>query len=178
MGISGTNDFVFGYEAGYNKPYIDTRTYVGAPSPPDAGGTSGLISLLAMSNTGLPVTPGGTMIGASYAAAYPPIPVDANDGRAYLSLNGGGSAIVGAWPTNAVTDAYVGIELQLTGGTSYGWLEFIDNPVSSPASLTLVDWAYESTPGVGIETGEVPEPSVFAVSGLGLAALLASRRRR
>jgi hypothetical protein len=174
MGISGTNDFVFGFEAGDNKPYVDARTFVGSPSPPDAGGTSGLITLLAMSNTGLPVTPGGTMIDASYAGSLTAFPA----GRAYMSEDGNGNPSIGAWPTNAVTEAYVGIELTLSGGTSYGWLRFIDNPVSSPQSLTLVDWAYQSTPGVGIETPVIPEPSACALSALGLAGLLASRRRR
>jgi hypothetical protein len=61
-----------------------------------------------------------------------------------------------------------------------GWLHFIDNPVSNPQSLTLVDYAYESTPNLGIPAGAgaVPEPSVCALGALGLAGLLASRRRR
>ena len=170
MGVSGTNDFVFGFESDPTKPYVDARTFVG--SDPGAGGTSGLMSLLAKANHGLPVTPVGTMIDASYASLFPALPA----GRAYLYKDGDTGNVTGEWSNSATTDGYVGIELALGGGTSYGWLHFIDNP--SASSLTLVDWAYQSTPNVGIETQVVPEPTVCALGALGLAGLLASRRRR
>ena len=170
MGVSGTNDFVFGFEADATKPYVDARTNVG--TDPGAGGTSGLMSLLAKANHGLPVTPVGTMIDASYASLYPAIPA----GRAYMTKDGDTGNVTGDWSATGTTDGYVGIELALGGGTSYGWLHFIDNP--SASSVTLVDWAYESTPNLGIETQVVPEPSVCALGALGLAGLLASRRRR
>jgi hypothetical protein len=63
-------------------------------------------------------------------------------------------------------------------GTHYGWLHFIDNPTSNPVSLTLVDWAYESTPGVGIQISVIPEPSTAALMGLGVASLMMMRKRR
>jgi hypothetical protein len=48
--------------------------------------------------------------------------------------------------------------------------------------LTVVDWAYESTPGQSIVAGDIPEPSVGALTGLGLLALgargLRAQRRR
>jgi hypothetical protein len=174
MGVSGTNDFVFGFDSNALKPYVDGRTFAGAP--PDVGGTSGLITFLSKANSGLPVTPAGTMIDAAYAATYPG-PTN-TDMRAYMSEDANQNPSIGAWATNAVTDAYVGIELSLSGGTRFGWLHFIDNPTSSPQSLTLVNWAYQSTPGVGIATGVIPEPSVGALSALALAGLVASRRRR
>jgi hypothetical protein len=112
------------------------------------------------------------MIDASYASLFPALPA----GRAYLYKDGDTGNVTGEWSNSATTDGYVGIELALGGGTSYGWLHFIDNP--SASSLTLVDWAYQSTPNVGIETQVVPEPTVCALGALGLAGLLASRRRR
>jgi hypothetical protein len=170
MGVSGTNDFVFGFESDPTKPYVDARTFVG--SDPGAGGTSGLMSLLAKANHGLPVTPVGTMIDASYASLFPALPA----GRAYMIKDGDTGNVTGDWSSTASTDGYVGIELALGGGTSYGWLHFIDNP--SAPSVTLLGWAYESTPNLGIATPVVPEPSVCALGALGLAGLLASRRRR
>ena len=170
MGVSGTNDFVFGFESDPTKPYVDARTFVG--SDPGAGGTSGLMSLLAKANHGLPVTPVGTMIDASYASLFPALPA----GRAYMNKDGDTGNVTGDWSSTATTDGYVGIELALGGGTSYGWLHFIDNP--SAPSVTLLGWAYESTPNLGIATPVVPEPSVCALGALGLAGLLASRRRR
>ncbi|HVM47703.1 MAG TPA: hypothetical protein VMU04_06735 [Candidatus Acidoferrum sp.] len=171
----GTNDFAFGFEGtSPAKPYVDARTFVESTLP----NQSGIIGVLTKANTGLPVTMAGTMIDASYASTFPPQTVTSTTGRGYMSEDGGGDAVVGDWSTTATTDAYVGVELALAGGTSFGWLHFIDDPVSNPNTLTLVDYAYESSPGVGIMAGEVPEPSVVAVGALGVAALLVSRRRR
>jgi len=172
----GTNDFAFGYEANAAlKPYVDGRTFVESALPPQ----SGIVSVLTKANTGLPVTAAGTMIDATYAAAYPPqMGTNSNTGRGYMYQSGDGSTIVGDWSNTATTDAYVGIELSLSGGTRFGWLHFVDNPASSPQTLTLKDWAYQSTAGVGIAAGAVPEPNVLGLSALGLAGLLASRRRK
>ena len=163
----GVNDFAFGFEANAQKPYVDARTYVGTDVP----GQSGIVSLLSYANTGFPVTPSGTMIDGTYATTYPAMLA----GRGYMYEDGNGD-VAGDWSNTATTDAYVGIELSLTSGTSYGWLHFNDNPTAQ--SLTLVDWAYESSPGVGIETGAVPEPSSLALGGIGIAALLKLRRRK
>ena len=168
----GVDDFTFGYE-GNRKPYVDARTFVSSLIPVQ----SGMVGVLAKSNAGLPVTPAGTMIDASYASTYPVL----SDPRGYMSENSSDGTIytvLGDWPTTAVTDAYVGIELTLVGGTSYGWLHFIDDPIATTPSLTLVDWAYESAPGVGIQATAVPEPSTCALAGLGMAALLMLRKRR
>ena len=165
------SDFYFGYETAATKPYIDVR------SPLEGGPQSGLLSILAKANNGLPVTTAGTTIDAAYATLYPV--ADGTIGaRAYMYNDDSGSKVIGDWSNTAITDAYVGIELSLSGGTSYGWVHFIDNPTTSPVSLTLVDWAYQSNPNVGIQAGAVPEPSALALGGLGVAAMMALRKRR
>jgi len=166
----GTPDFTFGYEADAQKPYVDART--GAPGNGAPNPQSGIVSLLAFANHGLPVTPSGMMIDASYAAINPALPA----GRAYFYEDGDTGSVTGGWGNTAPTDGYVGIELSLAGGTSYGWLHFIDNP--SAQSLTLVDWAYQNTPDTGIQTGPVPEPTTLALGGLGLAAMMMLRKRK
>lgn len=166
----GVSDFTFGYETAANKPYIDARTSIGSLTQ------SGMVGLLAKPNNGLPVTGLGTMIDSSYATTYP-VAAGTIGARAYMYYNDGGDTIIGDWSNSAITEGFVGIELALSGGTRYGWLHFIDNPTANPVNLTLVDWAYESSPGVGIQTFVVPEPSTTALGGLGLAALLALRKR-
>ena len=171
-----TPDFTFGYEfgtvwgPGVQKPYVDVRTSPSTQIPLQ----SGMVEILGKANTGFPVTPLGTMIDASYVITYPLLTGE----RGYFYQNGDGSGVVGDWSGAAMTEGYVGIELNPGDGTHYGWLHFIDNPTTDPKSLTLVDYAYQSTPGLGIETGVIPEPSVGALGALGLAGLLASRRRR
>ena len=165
----GTYDFTFGYENSNLKPYVDARTFVSSDIS-----QSGIVSLLGKNGSrGLAVTPAGTMIDATYVSLNPVT----SDGRGYM-YEDDTQTIAGDWSNTATTDAYVGIELALAGGTSYGWLHFIDNPTANPVSLTLVDWAYQSTPGVGLATSVVPEPSACALAGAGIATLLMLRKRR
>jgi hypothetical protein len=164
------SDFTFGYDAANAmKPYIDTRTYVSTEIPLQ----SGAISVLSKANKGLPVTGLGVTIDASYAATYPGI----SNGRSYF-FHDDGDALVGDWSNTQITEGYVGIQLELNGSTHYGWLNFINNPTADTPNLTLTGWAYESTPGVGIETSVVPEPSTLTLAAAGMASLLMLRKRR
>ncbi len=59
-------------------------------------------------------------------------------------------------------------------GTFYGWMRVA---LSNTGSTGVIrDWAYE-TSGSGITVGAVPEPSAFALLGLGAAGLLRRRRK-
>ena len=86
------------------------------------------------------------------------------------------AVIVGGW--NGGATGYVGLEINGGSGSNYGWaqISYVDNFGSS--TLTLIDFAYETTTGVGIETGAIPEPTNLALLVAGAAGLLALRRSR
>lgn len=71
--------------------------------------------------------------------------------------------------------------LRLTDGENiyYGWMQVsITNYDNSGITATLIDWAYENTPGQGIYAGMVPEPATAALLFGGTATLLIALRRR
>jgi len=71
---------------------------------------------------------------------------------------------------------YIGVSFGNAGGTHYGWIQ-----VSVPANadgITIIDYAYETDPGIGILVGAVPEPGSAGLVGLGLLAMGAGRSRR
>jgi len=168
-------DIYFGYDGGSSptatKPYIDART--GTALDGSATPISGNIQLLAYANNGLPVTPGGTTIDSTYATTYPPLTAGSPDTQRAYFFNEANNNTVGSWGNTSIVDGYVGM---IVNGNEYGYLHFQNNP---GVSLTLEDWAYQSTPGVGIQTPvPAPEPSTLALGGAGLAALMALRRSK
>ena len=73
-------------------------------------------------------------------------------------------------------DAYVGLSFQSSGATHYGWME-LNNNVGIAAGQVM-GWAYETRANTPIISGVVPEPSSFALFGIGGLALLWMQRRR
>lgn len=61
------------------------------------------------------------------------------------------------------------------GDIFYGWLRFTPD---NSGSGTLVDWAFNDTPGEAIQAGVVPEPSGTALLSLALGTLALRRRRK
>jgi hypothetical protein len=78
------------------------------------------------------------------------------------------------------TTGYAGLRFADGENIYYGWLQVsVSNHSSSEISGTIIDWAYETTPGQAIEVGAVPEPSTYALLLLsGAASLWALRRRK
>lgn len=95
------------------------------------------------------------------------------------SYGAGGSANTAQWVLNS-SDNLLGFRFtnEGTGLVHYGWARLgLSGTIAGARSV--VEYAFESDAGVGILAGVavVPEPSSFAMLGLGVAGLLAARRR-
>lgn len=81
---------------------------------------------------------------------------------------------------------FFGFSFESGGSTLYGWAEATLTNGGTFGTFTISRWAYEDTgasitvgdTGSGGSTGAVPEPSSFAITGLGLLAAGASGVRR
>ncbi|MEM7394174.1 MAG: PEP-CTERM sorting domain-containing protein, partial [Verrucomicrobiota bacterium] len=84
---------------------------------------------------------------------------------------------------------FAGFRFQQGANTHFGWLRLhIDvNLSTNPAvpfaraEATVVDWAWEDTPGTPIlagDTGLIPEPSSLGLLALGAMGVMAHRRRK
>ena len=146
----GTDDFAVGFDgsANSNKPFC-------SGFPDSAPGSTVLAQPGIDGWFGLPVTPFGVTIDSSYLT---PVPSSApGGGKAYLHQDNDSGAsypAIGAWGVNSPTEGYVGLEMYDNTGlstTNFGWARLIYN--HTVGTLSLVDYAYETTPGVGIVAG-------------------------
>lgn len=70
----------------------------------------------------------------------------------------------------SIAEDFIGLRFTLKDGTHYGYAE-VDGPI-------LVRYAYQTTPGAGIVTGQtVPEPASLLLLVIGAACAMTSRRR-
>lgn len=77
-----------------------------------------------------------------------------------------------------LTTAYIGFDRVVDGQNYYGWIEVQDSlGVDLGVYGTVVAWAIETTPNTPIFAGEVPEPSTWALFGLGILSFLSLRRK-
>lgn len=102
------------------------------------------------------------------------------DSFSYRSQPGGASSnFFGSGFSNSAVNFveganYIGFRFDNAGNTHYGWAQ-LD---VAGASITVSRWAYESDADTAIHIGTIPEPSSFALLGLGAAGILGWRRRR
>jgi hypothetical protein len=87
----------------------------------------------------------------------------------------------GNWPQNG-SNAYLGIIFTSNSQQYTGWAQInvnVNGPFNTQ-SATLVDYAYDTTPGESITAGQgqTPEPSSLAMFAMGGVAGLALLRRR
>jgi len=71
---------------------------------------------------------------------------------------------------------FVGLTFESTNRTHYGWLDI--EGMSSSSQIRVRGWAYESTPGVGIVAGAVPEPSSVALFAIGAVGAWILRKEK
>ncbi|OYP36598.1 PEP-CTERM sorting domain-containing protein [Rhodopirellula sp. MGV] len=102
----------------------------------------------------------------------------------HISANGDwdtilvGGSTAGVW--GGTHDGYLGFRSD-TG--NFGWIDYSFTRSGSVSTLTLLDGAYEDQAGVVILAGDtivnaVPEPSSFALFGIGVCVAGAGSRRR
>ncbi len=71
------------------------------------------------------------------------------------------------------TEGYVGIQFFAADGLHYGWIRVLGGFENDG---TILDYAYNTVPGQSISAGAVPEPSTWALLGLGAFCLWRFRR--
>ena len=79
------------------------------------------------------------------------------------------------------TTGYAGMRLTDGANIYYGWIQVsVTDYNSSAITGTLIDWAYENTPGQAIQAGAIPEPSTAGLLFLGatIAFLVRGRRKQ
>ncbi len=79
--------------------------------------------------------------------------------------------------------AFIGLEFEADDGVHYGWIDVegasrtMENHLLKDSSLIIHGWAYESTPGVSIVAGAIPEPTAIGLTLITALAAIVIRRR-
>ncbi len=88
---------------------------------------------------------------------------------------GQGIAIVGPF---AGIEAFLGFRITQADGDHYGWMRMDMIRGYGGQVVNVSEWAYNTVPGQPITAGQVPEPSIYALLGVGALCLWRFRRHR
>ena len=132
------------------------------------------------SSTGLGFFNAATPVGGVYVMAAPgtaanlPLGAMINGASAYGS---GSSANTSQWVLNS-SNNYFGFRFtnEAGGTTHYGFAQLAIG--ATITARTIIGYAYESTPLLGISVSVVPEPATYGLMAAGVAGLLLVRRRK
>lgn len=120
--------------------------------------------------TGTTLTSAGTYYARGFTEGVLIGPGANSTGGADVAATGGGYNFFNG------DNLYVGVSFEIAGQLHYGYVGF---QVVSTAPLRGIirDYAYESTPGVGIVAGAVPEPGSLGLLAAGAGAFAFRRKR-
>ncbi len=112
--------------------------------------------------------------------------IDASAAFVALTGNAVGSMAYGAgfanskWIASPANTGYLGLRFSISGQQHYGWMRLTvaNNTGAQSRSITVHEWAYETTPNAGILSGAVPEPGGLGLLALGGAGIVLHRRRK
>jgi hypothetical protein len=121
---------------------------------------------------GAPVGPASTFVSGGSSFPYPLLTYRDPTGAYPLATQ---------WE-NGVTDGFLGLRFNIGANTHYGWIRLnmgLGDPVPAYPT-TIVDWAFEDTPGTAIDAGAgIPEPTTvgsLAALAIGAAGLRLRRK--
>lgn len=72
-------------------------------------------------------------------------------------------------------DGYIGVQFPIEGEAHYGWIR-LDHFEIAPGG-TIIEWAFNDTPGESILAGQIPEPSTSVLIVAGLVFVFGRRWR-
>lgn len=82
---------------------------------------------------------------------------------------------IGSW-LPPFDKGYFGVRFDIQGSTHFGWV-YLDNNFSFLGGGDIIEWAYESEPGLPIVAGLIPESSTGALFAVGIVILRALKSK-
>lgn len=175
----GSEDFVIGFSQSFVGVFHapGSRVFIRGDPPPNTAGTVASILSGVVINGSMGDSSFNWFNGRPVTDAFPD-QLGKQITELALSFNQGSSGHTRG------KDGYLGFEFPLENGTHYAWVHFdaSENLRNSDGSISGIGgyidgWAWETTPGLGIVAGAIPEPSLSLFAALSFSGLLLRRRR-